>query len=247
MIDKLSAIPLYIQLAEHIRDLIYSGEFDDDCKLPAEAVWMEKFSLGRATVRAAYAELVKDDLIYKKQGVGTFVKKQTARPGMLPLISLDYILKSSGITTQNKVMEKKTIVIYEALKKKFLNNAPNNNLSEVYLIKRMRYAKEFPVAIETSYFLPETAKQFQDTDVTGSVAELLLSNQDIELTRVNQDIITKEPTVEEKKLLNLKKGETILVMNRWLYKNGEDIPFSFMEFIFPLTFLTYPFKYRSKT
>ena len=242
MIDKLSAVPLYIQLADHLRDLIYTGEFGDDCKLPTEAVWMQKFGLGRATVRAAYAELEKEDLIYKKQGIGTFVKKQTLSPGMLPLISLDYVLKSSGITTQNKVMEKKVIVLDEDLKKKFQNSA----LSEAYLIKRMRYAKEFPVAIETSYFTLETAEQFRDADVTGSVAELLLSDQEIKLSRINSDIISKDPTDKERKLLNLKKGEIVLVMNRWLYKNGEQTPFSFLELVFPQTFLTYPFKYRSK-
>lgn len=242
MIDKSSAIPLYIQLAELLRDLIYTGEFEDDSKLPTESVWMQKFGLGRATVRAAYAELEKDDLIYKKQGVGTFVKKLAVSPGMLPLISLDYILKATGITTQNQVLEKKPVILDDKLKKKFLNNT----LNEAFLIKRMRFAKAFPVAIETSYFTMELATKFNNADVTGSVAELLLSDHEIKLTRVLQDIISKEPTDKERKLLNLKKGETVLVMNRWLYKNGEEEPFSFLEFIFPQAFLTYPLKYKSK-
>ena len=242
MIDKSSAIPLYIQLAEHLRDLIYTGEFNNDSKLPTETVWMQRFGLGRATVRAAYAELEKEDLIYKKQGIGTFVNKHVASPGMLPLISLDYILKATGITTQNQVLEKKPVVLNEELKKKFQNNM----LKEVYLIKRMRFAKMFPVAIETSYFSMELAKKFKDADVTGSVAELLLSDHEIKLTRITQDIISKEPTDKERKLLNLKKGETVLVMNRWLYKNGETAPFSYLEFIFPQAFLTYPLKYKTK-
>lgn len=242
MIDKSSAIPLYIQLAGHLRDLIYTGEFNNDTKLPTENVWMQRFGLGRATVRAAYAELEKEDLIYKKQGIGTFVKKLAISPGMLPLISLDYILKATGITTQNQVLEKTPVALDEELKKIFQIDI----LDEVYLIKRMRFAKMFPVAIETSYFKMEMAEKFKNADVTGSVAELLLSDPELKLTRISQDIISRDPNDKERKLLNLKKDETVLVLNRWLYKNGETDPFSYLEFIFSQAFLTYPLKYKIK-
>jgi len=242
MIDKSSAIPLYLQFAEHIRDLIYTGKFDGDSKLPTETFWMKKYDLGRATVRAALARLENEDLIYKKQGTGTFVKKQTVSPGMLPIISFNYILKSMGITTQNQVLENRPIISGEDLKKKF----QNDTLNEIYLIKRMRFAKEYPVAIETSYFTMEIAKQFQGADVTGSVAELILSNNEIKLSRITQDIESKDPNDKERELLKLRKNESVLVMNRWLYKNGEKAPFSFLEFVLPQTFLTYPFKNQFK-
>lgn len=242
MMDKSSGIPLYLQLAEHLRDLIYTGEFDGDSKLPTETFWMKKYGLGRATVRAALSKLKNEDLIYKKQGTGTFIKKQTVSSGMLPIISFNYILKSMGITTQNQVLENRSIILEGDLKKKF----QNDNLNEIYLIKRMRFAKEYPVAIETSYFTMETAKQFQGADVTGSVAELLLSNSEIKLSRIIQDIESKDPTDKERELLKLKKNESVLVMNRWLYKSGETTPFSFLEFVLPQTFLTYPFRYQFK-
>jgi GntR family transcriptional regulator len=238
MIDKASSIPLYVQLADHIRDMIYTGQLEREGKLPTESHWMTEFDLGRATVRAAVSKLEHEDLVYTKQGVGTFVKKQTVAPGLLPVISLTYILKSIGIITHNQIITKEFIVPDAGLQNEF----EQSELSSLFLLKRIRFAKGHPVAIETSYFTAEAANQVERCSTAGSIAEALLADGKIQLSRIRQDIIIRESNAKESALLQLNPNETVLVMARWLYQNGEKVPFSYLEFVMPQTLLTYPFK-----
>jgi DNA-binding GntR family transcriptional regulator len=72
-ISRDSPIPLYHQVAEHLRTLITSGEVAAGEHLPNEISLAETFSLSRPTMRQALDELVRDGLITRRRGVGTVV------------------------------------------------------------------------------------------------------------------------------------------------------------------------------
>lgn len=67
--------PLYLRVAEAIRDGILSERLPSDEKLPSEAELTRMFGVSRATVREALSALERDGLVSKAQGRGTFAKK----------------------------------------------------------------------------------------------------------------------------------------------------------------------------
>ena len=70
--------PLYEKIKRHITDGIVSGAYTPGMKLPSESMLVDSFSVSRMTVNRALRELTRDGMIYRVQGVGSFVSK--ARP-----------------------------------------------------------------------------------------------------------------------------------------------------------------------
>lgn len=74
MINRKSHIPLYIQLADEIRNMIVSGEIKIGDKLPSESEMIKTYKLGRLTIRDALSILANEGLVEKHHGKGTFCK-----------------------------------------------------------------------------------------------------------------------------------------------------------------------------
>lgn len=71
-IDKSSTAPLYFQLAELLKNKIESGVIANGDKLLSESEMIEKYKVGRMTVRNALSVLVNSGYLAKEQGKGTF-------------------------------------------------------------------------------------------------------------------------------------------------------------------------------
>ncbi|NMN93892.1 GntR family transcriptional regulator [Antrihabitans stalactiti] len=65
-------LPGYRRLALQLTEEINAGLYGADTALPTDAEVMEKYGLGRQTVRRAFQELVADGLVYRVRGRGTF-------------------------------------------------------------------------------------------------------------------------------------------------------------------------------
>lgn len=74
MINRKSHVPLYIQLADTLREQIKSGEIKAGSKLPSETEMIRQYNLGRLTIRDALAILANEGLVEKHHGKGTFCK-----------------------------------------------------------------------------------------------------------------------------------------------------------------------------
>jgi len=62
----------YRQLAEQLRVLVHKPESIEGKRLPTEAELVERYKVGRQTVRRAMQELVAEGLVYRVAGRGTF-------------------------------------------------------------------------------------------------------------------------------------------------------------------------------
>ena len=70
---RLSAVPLYIQVAAELRRRIESGLWASGQKISTIEDLQEEFGVARVTVRQAVELLEKDGLVRRQQGRGTFV------------------------------------------------------------------------------------------------------------------------------------------------------------------------------
>ncbi len=69
------SLPIYQQIADMIMDDIIDGQIEEDEKIPSENDIAQFFSINRATIRKGLQVLLDMDLIYKRRGIGMFVKK----------------------------------------------------------------------------------------------------------------------------------------------------------------------------
>ncbi|MGW4796681.1 GntR family transcriptional regulator [Nonomuraea sp. NPDC004297] len=73
MLDRDSPIPIYIQVAEMIQELIITGQLQIGEAVPSEAALAAKFGMALSTARNVAHELRRRDLAHTLQGKGTFV------------------------------------------------------------------------------------------------------------------------------------------------------------------------------
>ena len=71
--DRNDATPLYIQVANSIREIIHDGSLDVGGALPSERTLSELTGASRVTIRKALEQLAVEGLLLRRQGSGTFV------------------------------------------------------------------------------------------------------------------------------------------------------------------------------
>lgn len=104
-LSKSSQTPLYQQVAEWIRESIYSGELAEDDRIPSEYQIMDMLEVSRGTVKKAVNQLVREGILIQVQGKSTFVKKENvAYPLGEGLLSFAEALASQKINFTTSVI-----------------------------------------------------------------------------------------------------------------------------------------------
>lgn len=70
-IDK----PIFIQIAEQLEDSIFTGVFPEETKIPSTNEISALLNINPHTVLKGMNMLVDEEIIYKKRGLGMFVKE----------------------------------------------------------------------------------------------------------------------------------------------------------------------------
>lgn len=74
-VSAAAAKPLYEQIVEGIKREISAGRLKAHAPLPSFRVLAEDLLVSLITVKRAYEELEREGIIYRKQGLGTFVSE----------------------------------------------------------------------------------------------------------------------------------------------------------------------------
>lgn len=72
-LNRASPEPLYRQLAAQLEAAIRDGSLPPDRRIESETALMERYGVSRITLRQAVDDLVRKQLLVRKQGKGTFV------------------------------------------------------------------------------------------------------------------------------------------------------------------------------
>ncbi len=74
-VDPHSHVPLYEQIAEHVRGAVAAGVYRPEEPLPSIRVLALDLVVNPNTVQRAYQELERQGLVYTRKGLGVFVAK----------------------------------------------------------------------------------------------------------------------------------------------------------------------------
>lgn len=67
--------PIFIQIAEQLEDSIFTGIYPEETKIPSTNEISSLLNINPHTVLKGMNLLVDDEIIYKKRGLGMFVKE----------------------------------------------------------------------------------------------------------------------------------------------------------------------------
>ena len=141
-VDRSSPVPLYFQVAQHLEQLIESGDLATGTRLENEIDLADRLGLSRPTMRRAIEYLVDRGLLVRKRGVGTqVVHAKVRRP--VELTSLYDDLARTRRDPRTRVHSFATEPASDALALEL--GIPAG--TDVYAFERLRYAGAEPLAL----------------------------------------------------------------------------------------------------
>ena len=156
-----SAQPRHEQVSDWLRERIESGAYLVDDQLPSENQLGSQFGVSRITVRRALQTLEGDGLIYRKQGLGSFVKDNRLHQGLVRLTDFVEDMETAGIVPES-------IILHQGMEKASLRVAEALGLAEgvaVYRIDRLRKGDGEPLAFDRTWLPPFYAHLVEKHDL----------------------------------------------------------------------------------
>ncbi len=226
------SLPLAQQAAQEILKGIESGSLTrDNGALPSEAALSQRLGVSRATIREALSQLEQRGVITRRHGVGTFATPPAPRidEGLEELESLETLARRIGLETRMGDLDltERPVTADEA---QCLQVAPE---TQVLSVSRVIRTGKRPVAFLIDV-VPTTVLQRGDLDRTfhGSVLDLLLNHEDLQLSHSRTDILCEAANEATSRKLHLRPGEPLLKLEAQLFtREGRVVDYSTSYFV----------------
>lgn len=145
-IDPQSKLPLYDQIERNLRNLIINGKLNPGDIMPSEWELVELYGVSRLTVRRALDELVRQNWLERKHGVGTYVRQPVTASISASKLSFTEQMRSIGRQPSSKLINQRTSPATAKIAR-LLRIEEEEPIIE---ITRVRLADDEPILLETS-------------------------------------------------------------------------------------------------
>jgi len=207
-INTESPVPRYHQIAEALSKVIQS--WPDGSRLPGEIELANSLNVSRATIKRAFEQLLRDGLLYRKQGLGTFTAPRRL-PRALKLTSLWEDLTNAGRLVTTQVLNCH-IVPADPLVAERLEVAEG---TDVVFVERLRLADGRPFALMKNWHPLPACEPLLHVDFSRASLYAALEREcGVVLQVAKQTIQARLPSPAEARLLSLSRREPVLQMKR---------------------------------
>ena len=213
----MSSNPLYVVLADKLRDEIQDGTYLPGSRLPSEPSLCESTGYSRSTVRKALQLLVDQGYVTRSQGKGTFVsdlsERAAAISGMTPtFLSYTENVKSLGSVPETHTVDIRTMPPTQGLRD-FFGITESDLLFEV---TRMRSADGEPICLETIW-LPLAYADLTGSELDGSLYQALNDRYGVHPENGTKSISICYATGREAFQLGVEKDAALMLIEDHVY------------------------------
>jgi len=221
IIDKASPMPLYVQVADWLENMIKGERYQIGNKLPSEGKLVQQFQLNRNTIRQAISLLVQKGFVEKQKGVGTFVKRKTS---LLPIHKLGRMasfvddFNLGNVELEDRIILKKKIRAGEKLAEKL------NIRSRDYVVQidRVRIANKTPLIFERQFYSFRDFGDLLEMEIKGSMYQILIKHFAADLNHSIQILRAINPAKEIARVLEVSTNTPCFFLESLAY-NSQNI------------------------
>ncbi len=200
--------PVYLQIAEQLRQNIRDGLYRPGDRIPTEAQLSERFGVNRHTLRRALGLLQSEGLLRADQGRGTFVASRPIRYPIGKRVRFRDTLVAHGHTVTYKQVRSlqlpADVKVAEALQIEVGATAA--------LIERLGCADSDPISISTQYFPADVFPGILDHFKTiTSVSKLFQTIYERDHLRLNTYVSAQTIDPHDAQLLELPLNAPVMV------------------------------------
>jgi DNA-binding GntR family transcriptional regulator len=228
-------LPKYLQVADHIRELILKGDLKPGDEVPSERRIVEEWGVSRPTATRALAALRTEGLIEAHQGSGTFVRAQP----LLNRRAIDRYARAretgkaytrgerSEITHAEETPAPETVALG-------LGVEPS---SQVIRRRRIIHDETGPVEVSISWFTQDLASQAPRLAERTRIRDGTLAYVERVTKRVGRRardrIMARGATADEKRALGLTGNRPPVLVVHHLVLDQFGSPLEFVEAVYP--------------
>lgn len=210
-IDRTTPMPLYFQIAEHLRHQMRTRKMRQGDLLTTDERVQEQFKVSRATARKAIDELVDEGLVERVTGKGTFLTEPRLQVPLPAMLSFTEELERRGMRPSTRVVSVGWVPVSE----RAAQALGLETRMRVLRLERIRYADGKPI-LQTVDILPERLGIGPGEDFSGSLYKLMES-RGIRLAECQNLIEAAVTNRRLSELLQVKKGFPVLALRRTSY------------------------------
>ncbi len=214
MLDERSPVPLYYQLQEIVRARIESGQWKPGQQLPPEAELCAEFALSRGTVRQALADLVREGLLHRRRGKGSFVAQPKIAQDLMSLAGFTaFANQMAGTELGTRLISVNIVPANRSLAER-LELAEGTELVE---IRKVKLAEDQPFFLGTTYLPRATFPGLEQLDHSGSLFHLLQERYGLRVSKVKgwfEPVLIND---YEASALGVDKGSPAMMFERIRY------------------------------
>jgi GntR family transcriptional regulator len=222
-------IPLYVQLEQILKSQIMTGEYLPEKRIPSEKELSQIYRVSSITARQAIMRLVQDGLLFRKQGKGTFVRKNIKNVKNIMTFNVAGDIKDivpEGLLSQKvKVLGIETVkssgLVAEALE------MPEQE--DVIRVMRTRADKNTIISYIKNFLPVEIGKKITRTDLLAKPMLYVLRNKlKVSLKKGIQYLLAVNADHEIASALSINISVPVLYLETIIY-DINDRPVDFVQ------------------
>ena len=212
-----TAVPLYMQIAGNIKEKIANRESLPGSRLPTEAELSKSYEVSRITVRKALELLVEDEILVRKQRLGTFVLDKKISRNLNHFMGFSQCCELEGEKPGTRLLSAELVKARPA----DIRALRLEEGDKVICIRRLRFCNDVPVILEENHF-PRKYAYLLAEDLSRSLHEILREHG-IALASGSKTIGVCYATRDEAEHLGIKEND-VLILSRDITYNTEGEP-----------------------
>jgi GntR family transcriptional regulator len=229
-IDKNTSIPSYLQVANTLKSEILEGKFKPGGRLPTELELVSRSKLSRITVRKGIEVLENEGWVVRKQGLGTFVQDAISQD-LSKVKTITEVLLEQCANPRVRVLKFAAIMASKQVRKIF-RLKPR---ARILHIERVFLDDARPIARLQTY-MPLALRKHAEAlkrdgipnETTYSILEKTLG---VRIKGATYTLRAARGDRQDTKLLGLKLGDPVLVLERVTYgQSGQPIDFAMFHY-----------------
>lgn len=222
VLERQQPVPLYYQLELHLREAIESGRFRPGEQMPPENELSRLYGVSRVTVREALRRLEEDGMLSRTPRRGTIVLPQAIEGRKIErnparLLGFEDDIARYGLKPRVELLALERCPVPDRIAT-LLQLPPGE---EVVRARRLGWAGDIPLWVESRYFPPRTAESVSAQDLSRiSVTTFLHAVVGLDIAGTRLRISAGAASANQAKHLNITSGEPVLINEFAFYETG---------------------------
>lgn len=210
-------IPRHTQISHWLRTEIEEGNYKPDDKLPSENELASKFGVSRVTVRRALQSLESASIIYRCQGLGSFVSEDRAAHNLIKLTDFNEDMSNAGLNPSSVVRKFQTVSVPPWLAEQL----QIDESSKVLQIDRLRLGDGEPIAYDTTWLPIRYGQLLNEKDLAKStIYDILEKQYDIPILKGSYRMSAVVANKDLSKELHIEVDTPLFLIDRLTFTIG---------------------------